>query len=167
MTEKTFVLGVGAQKAGTTWLHSYLSSIDGVDLGMFKEYHILDTIYIPECKHYKSNYSIKSYAKRLIRKTTERRYYDRFSFQDNIEGYFDYFEDLLNANDSTYVTGDITPSYTGLPAECYRTVHENFSKRGIKVKAVFLLRDPLERCWSAVRMHRRRKRRISRTWIPG
>ncbi|NNG03132.1 MAG: hypothetical protein HKM95_03415 [Inquilinus sp.] len=153
--KKYFVLGVGAQKAGTTWLHSYLSSIECVDLGIFKEYHMFDSMNIPECKYFRSDYSIKSNLKKLIRKTTNRDYYNRFQFQDCPDKYFDYFAKILSENKSITVTGDITPSYSGLPVECYKDIHDNFERRNVKVKVIFLLRDPLERCWSAVRMHRR------------
>ena len=46
--EPTFVLGAGAQKAGTTWLHAYLSHFDDVDFGPIKEYHVWDGLSVPE-----------------------------------------------------------------------------------------------------------------------
>ena len=46
MTKPIFVLGVGAQKAGTTWLHEYLASLPEVDLGFMKEYHVFDQNYV-------------------------------------------------------------------------------------------------------------------------
>ena len=42
--KKIFILGVGAQKGGTTWLHRQLNSNQNIDLGFRKEYHILDAI---------------------------------------------------------------------------------------------------------------------------
>jgi hypothetical protein len=41
---KTFILGVGAQKGGTTWLHRQLNKNKNIDLGFRKEYHIFDAI---------------------------------------------------------------------------------------------------------------------------
>ena len=38
--QKRFILGVGAQKAGTTWLHHYLSQQPFSDFGFRKEYHV-------------------------------------------------------------------------------------------------------------------------------
>ena len=35
---RTFLLGVGAQKAGTTWLHSYAASSPNTNMGDMKEY---------------------------------------------------------------------------------------------------------------------------------
>ncbi len=40
---KTFLLGVGAQKAGTTWLHRYLADSQQVVRGYRKEYHVFDS----------------------------------------------------------------------------------------------------------------------------
>lgn len=158
MAKKTFVLGVGAQKAGTTWLYSYLSSMEGSDFGAFKEYHIFDAVYLPECKNFRYRLSPKSVLKDVARKLNNKNYSSRRRFQNNFDVYYDYFENILNKKESVIITGDITPSYAGLPVECYYNIRENFEKRNINVKVVFLLRDPLERCWSTVRMHRRRNR---------
>ncbi len=43
--DKTFVLGVGGAKCGTTWLYHYLSALEGADLGMRKEYNALLNIF--------------------------------------------------------------------------------------------------------------------------
>ena len=50
---RTFVLGVGAQKAGTTWLHSYIASNATAHMGFTKEYHIWDAVHSPLCKNFK------------------------------------------------------------------------------------------------------------------
>ena len=46
--QKTFILGVGSQKGGTTWLHRQLTSNATVDLGHKKEYHVFDSIELQE-----------------------------------------------------------------------------------------------------------------------
>ena len=40
---RTFLLGVGAQKAGTTWLHKYLTASPQMVRGYRKEYHVFDS----------------------------------------------------------------------------------------------------------------------------
>lgn len=45
---KTFLLGVGCQKDGTTWVHDYLSTHRKVDMGFEKEYHIIDALHLRE-----------------------------------------------------------------------------------------------------------------------
>ena len=45
-TRKVFLFGVGAQKAGTSWLHEQLHRRQDADFGFCKEYHILDATFI-------------------------------------------------------------------------------------------------------------------------
>ena len=42
MKKKKFILGLGAQKAGTSWLYNYFNSRDDFFSGFMKEYHIFD-----------------------------------------------------------------------------------------------------------------------------
>ena len=42
--QKTFLLGVGAQKAGTSWLHDQLNRRRDADFGFLKEYHVFDAL---------------------------------------------------------------------------------------------------------------------------
>ena len=50
MTERngTFVLGLGAQKAGSSWLHAQLNRRRDADFGFLKEYHVHDALTLPE-----------------------------------------------------------------------------------------------------------------------
>ena len=43
MSVKTFLLGVGAMKSGTTWLANSLLTCEKYAQGLVKEYHIFDT----------------------------------------------------------------------------------------------------------------------------
>jgi hypothetical protein len=49
MTERngTFVLGIGAQKAGSSWLHAQLNRRRDAEFGFLKEYHIHDARTLP------------------------------------------------------------------------------------------------------------------------
>ena len=49
-----FVLGLGAQKAGTSWLHRTLSKNDNVNLGFEKEYHVWDYVFSDLCANFKA-----------------------------------------------------------------------------------------------------------------
>ena len=40
MKKGLFVLGIGAQKAGTTWLYEYLKAQNHSNMGFTKEYHV-------------------------------------------------------------------------------------------------------------------------------
>ncbi|MDA7431157.1 hypothetical protein N8463_01720 [Synechococcus sp. AH-601-P06] len=44
----TFVLGLGAQTAGSSWLHAQLNRRRDANFGFLKEYHIHDARTLPE-----------------------------------------------------------------------------------------------------------------------
>lgn len=134
--KKTFILGVGAQKSGTSWLYRYLSSQNNSNFGPLKEYHIWDALYIKECRNF------------IARKQDDLRY----KLQNNHSAYERYFNNLVD--DKTNLTGDITPSYSGLPTVAFETIRNKLESVGFDIKIIFLMRDPFERCWSAVRMER-------------
>lgn len=148
----TFILGVGAQKAGTTWLYKYLDRFDCVDLGMMKEYHIWDVRQDPQMFR---RFRVDEAA--LFRHRDKPRFPRlklRYAMQ-NIDGFYGfYFQSLLDAPGRT-ITGDITPSYCALSVPALREIRKLLEARGFAVKVVFLMRDPVERIWSAVRMERR------------
>lgn len=142
MGERTFVLGVGAQKAGTTWLHSYVASSANASMGFTKEYHIWDAVCSPLCKNYKLQKS------QLSKLNTSN--YLRYCMQE-IPGFYEgFFNSLFNSG--AKITGDITPSYSVLTEADFHKIKNKIKLTGAKVRCVFLMRDPVERCWSAVRM---------------
>ena len=49
----------------------------------------------------------------------------------------------------------LTPSYSALPVPALHAIRDGFARSGIRVGAVFLMRDPVERCLSAIRMYKR------------
>jgi hypothetical protein len=143
--QRTFILGVGAQKAGTTWLHEYLVSAPGVASGKIKEYHVWDALYVPSCRSY------------LVRGRPEEEMLQlRALMQREHRAYFAFFDKLMQHKGKS-VSLDITPSYAGLGPDILRKIQDGFAELNIRTKAVFLLRDPVERCWSAARMLHRMK----------
>ena len=139
---KTFFLGVGAQKAGTTWLHQFLSSQPNFNFGGMKEYHVWDALHIDACREF----------------TATRNDVLRYKLQNELGAYEGYFSSLLS--ETVNCTGDITPSYSGLSASEFDTIRSRIESAGFQVKVLFLMRDPFERCWSAVRMMRRQGRLV-------
>lgn len=161
---KTFLLGLGAQKAGTTWLHDYLSNADCTDLGFIKEYHFLDV-------RHKERDSItvrkRGFKRKLVEGARQLLQEDTISFEacphiwvrlawhSQPSLYYEYFTGLLRPSGVT-LTGDLTPDNCILDASALREIYSQFSDRGVCVKPVFLMRDPVERIWSAIRMNRRK-----------
>jgi hypothetical protein len=137
---RTFLLGLGAQKAGTAWLHRYLESSPQCDPGFRKEYHVWDAVDLP--------------SGRVVRERIEKQGGERARFLTEPEFYFDYFTGLLDGG--ARLTADITPAYAGLSVERLSGIRASFESRGVRPVAVYLMRDPVERVWSAVRMDVRR-----------
>ncbi|MFT5812694.1 MAG: hypothetical protein ACI9VT_000430 [Psychroserpens sp.] len=158
MNKKIFLLGVGAQKCGTTWLHSQISKVQSVDMGFKKEYHVFDTIFSEHRKRSKENLIkiVENRNKKTENKSPQNTpIAKRLSFIDNPENYFDYFNSLYLKDENVELVGDITPSYSMLNRDAFQYIKDGLESRGFNVKVVFLMRDPLERIWSMQRMSRR------------
>ena len=142
----TFLLGVGAQKAGTSWLHHNLHRRRDADFGFCKEYHIHDALTLPQFSRFK--------PKRPM--PWKWRTWRRARFIERPERYFDYFLSQLKQQ-GIKLTGDITPSYSCLPPQTLIWIREELERRDIRVRAMFVMRDPLERWLSQHRMQLRKK----------
>lgn len=154
MQNKTFLLGVGCQKGGTTWLSHYLRNHPNTDMGIRKEYHVFDAKHLPSCRRFVD--AETACGRRMLEWFWEVKADPGQStvldFYADVEAYYDYFEFLAGRTSSVRVVGDITPSYAGLPAEVFSAIRKALEARGFSVRVVFLMRDPVERIWSAARM---------------
>jgi len=103
-------LCIGAQKAGTTWLHANLAKHPDIFLPKFKELHYFNSGY--------RKYSLKQYSKIFLPK-------------GNMLG------------------GDMTPAYSALQEKEVAYIHQLMPDS----KIILLLRNPIERAWSAAKMH--------------
>jgi len=145
-SEATFLLGVGAQKAGTSWLHDQLHRRSDADFGFLKEYHVFDAL------------ELERFANFRPKRPTPLKWrtWRRARFIARPERYFDYFASRLKPT-QIRLTGDITPSYAGLSAESYQRIQQAFAQRGVQTRAVFIMRDPVERFLSQQRMQLRKR----------
>lgn len=148
-SNNTFVLGLGFQKCGTSWLYRYLQQSVKFNGGDLKEYHIWDAVDIPIM-----SYNIVK-KPGLIRSIMDKSNNLRYRMQTNNESYFDYFESIFS--DTVSITADITPSYSGLSKSRLSNIISRFRERDIDCKAILLLRDPVDRIKSAVRYNLDRK----------
>ena len=152
-------LCIGAQKAGTTWLHENLRAQPEIWLPALKELHFLD-------------HKPPSLRKRLFGRTSFHRlarenvqialvqwrrneapwsevsaaFHVAYGARD-----FDWYEAIF-PNDPTKVCGEICPGYARLPSAAIAEV----VRRNPKIKIIYLLRDPIDRAWSSVAMHFRK-----------
>jgi Sulfotransferase domain len=142
VTKKTFILGVGSSKSGTTWLHEYLSAAPGVYGGPAKEYHVWDAVFVPECANFRISMEQSFYADE----------YRLTWMMQNVKGYYHkYFEFLLQMP-GINTTMDVTPPYSALDVDVLKFIRDGFQELDIDVKVVFLMREPVDRCWSMMRM---------------
>jgi len=155
---KTFILGIGAQKAGTTWLHEYLQARPEVFLSPLKELHYFDAKHLPEsCARFHRVF--EEQEARLERRwrwpgsrrvELLRHVKDRVRMIRDDAAYVEYFERHVPAACSLF--GEITPSYAQLPSSGF----EDIARRFERIKVIFLLRDPVDRFFSHFRMRMRR-----------
>lgn len=140
-SEKTFVLGVGAQKAGTSWLYDYLAGRGDIYMPR-KELHFFDA---------KFGVLARRKRRRIRRRASEAKHRTNemlaIKSQGNPELYRQYFESHTPAHLRLF--GEISPSYALIGEDGFRAVRELFPK----VRVMFSMRDPIARFYSQVRMN--------------
>ncbi|EBA08860.1 sulfotransferase family protein [Sagittula stellata] len=150
-----FYLGLGGQKCGSTWIQAYLARQSGSDFGRLGEYQIWEHTLGGVFARYKV--AARSPVERLRAKAktgvgaSEPAQHLRWRLQSDPDAYFDYFARLLD-RPGTVRTGDISPSYAALPPETLTRIRDGFDRRGIAVKVLFSMRDPVDRIRSHMRM---------------
>lgn len=157
----TVMFGLGAAKAGSTWLFDYLSGHPDCHFRTIKELHYFDALdrrragmVLRQTK--RQHERVEERAKLatdpaklavLDRKLADLRDYQVVLGKDQADhaAYLDY---LSKGRGAAHLVGDITPAYAMLSAERYGAM----AALAPVVKFVFLLRDPVERLWSQIRM---------------
>ena len=152
-------LCIGAAKAGTDWLHQQLSSHPDVYLRSIKELHYFDALENGQLDRELEKHSglqenlLKRIAKeqRTPDTTQALRLADRGAWMDVLERGEDtsaYLEYLTNGAKNGQVVADMTPAYALLPEERL----SRMAAMSKDVRFLFLMRDPVERLWSHIRM---------------
>ncbi|MHA6323502.1 sulfotransferase family protein [Roseivivax sp. CAU 1753] len=155
MAQPTFFLGLGGQKCGSSWVQAYLARAKGSNFGRLGEYqiweHRLGGVFARYAVAAPTRFGhIRARAKTALG-GAEPAAHLRWRLQQDPTAYFDYFAGLLNKR-GVVRTGDITPSYAALPSETLKMIRQGFEARGIATKAIFVMRDPVERLRSHMRM---------------
>ncbi|TAN57535.1 MAG: hypothetical protein EPN20_17245 [Magnetospirillum sp.] len=161
---KTFMLGVGCQRGGTTWLHNFLSSHPQCVMSLPKELHIFDAALMPDPFILFQRERIERVAGRLrqwleqVEAVTPvftpalRRDVEQIRMTDDFSEYVAYFDRLLAASPGRRLTGEISPSYATLEAGHFRRIRGLMESAGYRIRVVFLMRDPIERIYSHLRL---------------
>jgi len=157
---RTFVLGTGCMKGGTTWLHDYLASSPRCATGYRKEYHVFDSVDLPDLawmRHRILGRARQSLDDLDAGRPADATFLHQASLIADPSTYAGYFTGLLDTHPGTTMTLDMTPNYGLLSGDRLRGVRESFAGLGVRCVSVFLMRDPVERIWSQVRMQQRRR----------
>jgi hypothetical protein len=158
--DRTFLLGVGAMKAGTTWLHDHLAASPQCQPGVRKEYHVFDSLdlarepYLLQRVVAKAHASLDEVAQA---RPTDPTFLVQAAMIADEELYFDYFTALFARSPGIRLTLDVTPGYALLSPDRLSRIRGSFEQRGVRAVAAYLMRDPVERIWSQVRMQKRRR----------
>jgi len=144
---------IGAQKAGTTWLYENLNGHPDIWLPPVKELHYFDRVRTNELllgdwdmPHPEGIYNryIKHQFPLSLNKIRWLRQYYRY--QNNKKWYLGLFDEKYTKGKTC---GDITPGYSTLDKSGV-----NFAMKvlGSETTIIFILRNPIERSWSATKM---------------
>src|SRR3954464_11937637 len=140
--DRTFLLGVGAMKAGTTWLHDYLAASPQCQPGVRKEYHVFDSLdlekepYLLQRVVEKARSSLDVVAEG---RPTDPTFLVQAAMIADEELYFDYFPALFSPSPDTRLTLDITPGYALLSPDRLARIRGSFVQRGVRAVAVYLM----------------------------
>ena len=153
-------IGIGAQKAGTTWLHRNLQAHPQIWMPKEKELHYFDEKIKKQGGPWSRLLGGRPVDKRWRRQigTSFKRLSRKVSRQDiawDLRYFFkrpgdEWYASLFEQGKGR-VTGEATPDYSILETDTIAHVHRLMPD----AKIVFMMRSPIERPWSAMDMRLR------------
>jgi len=142
--QATHLVGLGAQKAGTSWLHSYLMEHPQVCESPIKELHHFDARFLPAlCGHFNARF-LEQYQRH-----GKGELYARLAMHNDEAAYLDYFR-LLYGGERVF--SEITPAYAMLDRRAFAHIDSLHPA----TKYHFVLRNPADRVWSHINFDARR-----------
>lgn len=151
-----FFLGVGAEKAGTSWMHRRLTEHPHVWTPPHKEIHYFDAVHADAGPFYRRQ---KYQALReaigqndwdVLAKNPRRLARLQWLARQALIGDLtdEWYVSLFEPGAGEYpAIGEVTPGYSMLPEEGW----EHVVSIDPEVRIVFLMREPVARLWSALR----------------
>lgn len=156
-------LCIGAQKAGTSWLHQNLNEHPDIWMPPIKEVQFFSHMFVEQHRSW-TGWHIRNGVNRLISEHLKQtatmqtnygylRYLINIASQDVFtENWYRRIFERPAAKDKT--TGEITPEYSTIPTEGIRYLHDLLGD----VKLIYMIRDPVERALSQLRMNCSRRK---------
>lgn len=159
MAEATVFFCVGATKAGTGWLYEYLVDHPECHFRTIKELHYFDALDARKLDREIAKHEGRKavFEKKLAQGNASKMIDTAMAYRDRVDwlsvlargedmtAYLDY---LYGGRTGERVVGDITPAYSLLPGNVLKTM----AGLAEDVRFLYLLRDPVERLWSHIRM---------------
>ncbi|MFK7882528.1 sulfotransferase [Roseobacter sp.] len=158
---KPDIVCIGAQKAGTSWLHETLAKRPDIWVPPFKELHFFDHKFIPECRRW-APWHVKKGLK-AARARAEKHadlpdetylaYLAKLEQPPMFNG--TWYKHVFSRAGVDQKCLDITPEYSCIP-----DVGVDFFKRFVpEVRLIYVIRQPLARLKSQLRMMAQRSRK--------
>lgn len=160
-----FILGVGAQKAGTTWLFDYLDSHPDCAMGPFKEMNFFRRSaqepngQVKRRRNPAWRMSLRIGDDNDARLAAEA---DARKIQRHSGHYAAIYRRLVTEHPGVRLIGDLSPKYGTLGVEDMTRMKSYLDGLDYPVRVVMLLRDPVRRCFSAARMAERGQGAVGR-----
>ena len=154
---KTLVLVVGAQKGGTSWLHDYFLAHDEMTCSPIKELHYFDARFQPDLfgvmnvQFLRRLQRVSSQGEAALDGEMLFHLIDRIRMIRNPDVYFEYFA-KLNRERGRNLLCEVTPSYSMISEPGLHEVLRMVTQAGLSVKVIFMMRDPIDRHYSQLRM---------------
>ncbi|WP_322892061.1 MULTISPECIES: sulfotransferase [unclassified Yoonia] len=170
MPDPAILYCVGATKAGTSWFYRLLHDHPDCALPAVKEAHYWDTFAAPDRDKQLAAFALRLQELRTAKAVAEAE--DRGWQVRNLDRRIADMTGLIDvlaadrSDDAAYLawlaTGrgaarlyaDMTPNYATLPD----AMLDRMVKAAPLTKVIYLIRDPLDRLWSHIRMQARRQR---------
>ena len=150
LNERSFLLGVGAQKAGTTWLHNYLAAHPEVLMSPVKEMNFFGN------RAKTDGWPISAFRRKLRERMdaqnktgakTGKNFLalrERIRMKGDTTAYRRFFRKRLRKET---IYGEISPIYAKLDVEELNFIQSRFRN----TKVLYILRNPVDRLWSQMR----------------
>ena len=170
MSAPQLLFCVGATKAGTTWLYRYLHDHPDCAMPAVKEAHYWDTFDADDREKQQTAFRVRLREMRAQKRRAidagrhwqadnmDRRINEMKSLVARLDGprvddsaYLDW---LMKGRGDAQLVGDMTPNYATLDDATL----ERMRDAAPDSKFILLIRDPLDRLWSHIRMQARRQR---------
>ncbi|UYM18511.1 sulfotransferase [Endozoicomonas euniceicola] len=145
-------LCIGAQKAGTTWLDKMFKGHPDIWTPPVKELQFFNEFYnkaaYPWTQKHRESHAVNAirYAVNEKQPNWEKIKLAMHIASENIG--FDWYEKIFDYAPEGVVKGEMTPEYSLLNEKHVKEISEKYPK----LKIIFIMRDPVERALSGIRM---------------